>query len=120
MAVTLNRFGELVQLDAGSRRELKSAEERVEKEREPFKDQIETSSKKKKDEKAGKSDNDIFKAMMNQDTGGKKKGKRGRVGNPLRGGMAMPSPGSMMAPGIGMPPMSSGPSSRPPRSGGRN
>jgi hypothetical protein len=118
MAVTLNRFGELVPLDAGSRGALGEAEKRVKDEREPYKDQIETSSKKKKDDKAGKSDNDIFKSMMNQDTGGKKKGKRGRVDNPIKGGM-MSGPGGMMAPGIGMPPMT-GPSSRPPRSGGRN
>jgi hypothetical protein len=117
MAVTLNRFGELIQLDAGSRGELKTAEERVKDEREPYKDDIVTSTKKKKDDKAGKSDSDIFAKMLGQDTGGKKKGKRGRVNNPLKGSMgAMPG---MMMPGMGMPPTSD-PSSRRARPGARN
>ncbi len=119
MAVTLNRFGELIQLDAGSRGELKSAEKRVEEEREPYKDDIVTATKKKKDDKAGKSDADIFATMMGQDTGGKKKGKRGRVDNPLKGGMAGMVPPGMMMPGMGMPPTSD-PSSRRARPGARN
>jgi hypothetical protein len=119
MAVTLNRFGELIQLDAGSRGELKPAEKRVEEEREPYKDILETATKKKKDEKAGKSDADIFKSMMGQDTGGKKKkGKKGRVNNPLKGAMPGMMPPGMM-PGMGMPPTSE-PAGRRGRPGARN
>jgi hypothetical protein len=105
MAVTFNRFGEIIELDAGSLKELESAKERVKEEREPYKDIMETDKdKKKKDAKEAGSSLDIPGA----DTGKGKGKKKEKAGNPLKTGASqMESMRGMM-----MPPPATGSSGR--------
>jgi hypothetical protein len=104
LAVTLNRFGEIVDLDAGSKQDLKSALEKVKDEREPYKD-IDTDNKKRK------------KEVKDAEKDGKK-GKRGRRGrgrggkNPLKSNAGPMMGGSGGAGGFG--PGSSMPGAGPP------
>ncbi len=99
MAVTLNRFGEIVELDAGSKSDLKAAEKRVSEQREPYSDIKETI----KDRKKGEEEDDAG-GIFGDKSGkkGKKKKKRDRVNNPLKASsmssMMMPS-----MPGMGSP-----------------
>jgi hypothetical protein len=93
MAVTVNRFGEIEELDAGSIAALGAAKKRVEEEREPYQEIKEDAVKLKKQEKESELDQEINKKKGKKG----KKGGREKTSNPLRGG----SPGSMMmSPGM--------------------
>lgn len=105
MAVTLNRFGEIVELDAGSRDALQPALKRVEEEREPYKE-LKDAGKKK--------DQDLLTAAdpygADKDSKDKKKKKKKKKRDKADNALKMPgSMGSMMmAPGGMMPPGSIG------------
>ena len=87
LAVTLNRFGEIVDLDAGSKQELKPILEKVKEERKDYEGINENRKKATKDAKAAEKES--------------KKGKQGRRGrsrggkSPLKSGASpmMPMPG---------------------------
>jgi hypothetical protein len=97
MAVTVNRFGEIVELDAGSRDALQPYLQKVEEERKDYDDLKDTGKKKK--------DDDLFSSLQpdNDKAKGKKKRKkkRDKTENPLRMMSNMMSgmmPGGMMPP----------------------
>lgn len=111
MAVTLNRFGELVELDADSEDELSAAKREVDEQREPYKDIKETDRDRKKKAKAAKEAEDSLDQAVNSKNGKdkkksgkkKKKKKKDKKGsNPLKGGSGASMPG--MPGGMAMPP----------------
>jgi hypothetical protein len=116
MAVTLDRFGELVELDAGSIKSLDPARERVKEERTPYDDIKVSEAKQKKAAKEAKEASSSLDGAMKDGKKPKKKRKRGRADNPLKGGFG-PSSGMMM-PGMGMPPGMSPPTIQRSRPGG--
>jgi hypothetical protein len=105
MAVTFDRFGELVELDASSIQDLKSAKDRVDEERKPYED-IKVTEKDRKKKEAEVSSLDLPDAKPGKK--GRKK-KKGGAANPLKGGysssaammMQNMTPGSGAAPGGG-------------------
>jgi hypothetical protein len=102
MAVTFDRFGEIVELDGSSIQDLKAARKRVEEERKPY-DEFKETEKDKKKKEAKESSLDLPGGFGDTGKGKKKKGKEA---NPLKGGY-----GSMMGsmiPGSGMAPPPSG------------
>jgi len=100
MAVTFDRFGELIELDASSLQDLKEAKKRVEEERKPY-DEIKETDKDKKKKEAEKSSLDL------PDGKPARKGRKGKgAANPLKGGYM---PGSSMMMMRGMMPGSGGP-----------
>ena len=112
LAVTLNRFGEIIDLDAGSKQDLEPALKKVKDEREPYKDIDATHKKVKKEAR------DAEKEAKK----GKKKGRRGRSTekNPLKAAGGMGAPGGMGAmpggmPMPGMPPGGSAKGAKPSR-----
>ena len=119
LAVTLNRFGEIVELDASSRNDIAAAKKEVEKQREPYDDIKSTEKEQKKKAKEAKDSENSLDRLVNDKTGkatkGGKKKKRNKGSNPLKGGTAM-MPGASY-PGMGMPP-GAGAGSRPAARGG--
>ncbi len=105
MAVTLNRFGEIVELDADSKGEIADAKKEVEAQREPYESIKETDIQRRKKAKEAKEAEDSLDKAVSDKKGGKdkksskkrkKKGKTGsnplKGGTPMPGGMAMPMP----------------------------
>ena len=121
MAVTLNRFGEIVELDSGSKAGLKPALERVNEQRKPYKEEKEPSGKKKDKASAGLEGSDYYTMLMGGTTkdgkAKKKKGKR-RVNNPLKAQSAMSSAMMGMGMGSGFSPDASGTGSKKKKTGG--
>lgn len=114
LAVTLNRFGEIVELDADSKTDLRAAEKKVAEQREPYQEIKETIKDKKKKEEE-EDDGGIFGSDPSGKTKKKgKKKKRKKVDNPLKGGsMGMEAMMRGMMPGMGgMPPDAGGSSKK--------
>lgn len=115
LAVTLNRFGEIVELDSGSKQDLKSALDKVEDEREPYLDIEKYRKKVKKDAKEAEKE-------QKKSKGRRGRGRRGK--NPMKSSspatMMMPSGGGFGTGGAmpGMTPPSTGKSKRGSSSGG--
>lgn len=84
MAVTLNRFGEIVELDASSKDDLKPVIDRVDKQRDEFKDYKEVDDPKKKKDEQDSLDKAVGEKNKGK-KGGKKKGRKA-VDNPLKSG----------------------------------
>lgn len=84
LAVTLNRFGEIIDLDAGSKQDIKPMLDKVKEEREPYKDIDAGHKKAKKDSK---------EAEQGQKKGRGRRGRSGAGKNPLKAGPSMGPPG---------------------------
>jgi len=104
LAVTLNRFGEIIELDANSKDGIESSKKQVEEQRKPYEDIKETEKTRKA--KAAKDEETSLDRLVNDKTGkdkkaGKKK-KKSKGSNPLRGGTAAAAgpgaPGTMATP----------------------
>jgi hypothetical protein len=110
LAVTLNRFGEIVDLDAGSKQDLQRALDKVKEERDPYKDINEAHKKAKKDAKEAEEE-----AKKSKRRGGR--GKRGGQ-NPLKSGPSTPGAAGFGGAG-GMPGMMPQPGGKTGKAGGQ-
>lgn len=102
LAVTLNRFGEIVELDAGSYADLAASRKKVDEQRKPYDDIKETEkSRRTKESKEGNKLDELVGDKTKTKTKGRKNKNKGS--NPLKGGSTAMAPGASY-PGMGMPP----------------
>lgn len=80
LAATLNRFGEIVTLDADSNADLKPALDRVKEQRQPYEEE----AKEKKNKSAGSGLDDLVKKKSGGSEKKDRKNKKDKVGNALK------------------------------------